>query len=105
MECPKCKRSDGLLVKDSRHNARDRIRRRRKCIWCHHKFTTIEVPVVMVPGKHAESYVKELEDLLKGNNATLTEQLIELIETERIKSGRGTKGSDENSRETDSAVS
>ena len=32
-------------------------------------------------------------------------QLIELIETERIKSGRGTKGSDENSRETDSAVS
>lgn len=39
MRCPKCKYK--LIVKDSRHTA-NFIRRRRECVKCHNRFTTIE---------------------------------------------------------------
>ena len=46
MKCPKCYKVLDHYVLDSRYNHHaDLIRRRRQCYSCHHKWTTIEIPV------------------------------------------------------------
>jgi transcriptional regulator NrdR family protein len=41
MKCPKCKGKTKVL--DSRRNPSNNIRRRRKCVKCSYRFSTIEI--------------------------------------------------------------
>ena len=41
MICPKCK-ANQLTVVDSRPTSNE-VRRRRECLVCHHRFTTVEI--------------------------------------------------------------
>jgi len=44
MECPNCKASHrSLHVPDSRHIGKDTVRRRRECLKCKTRFSTMEV--------------------------------------------------------------
>ena len=43
MTCPKCGAGDLVIVETRpRHGI---VRRRRRCIWCDHRFTTVEMPL------------------------------------------------------------
>ncbi len=48
MRCPYCQ-SDDSKVLDTTHDARGVVRRRRECVACHQRFTTIERPLLAIP--------------------------------------------------------
>ena len=50
MNCPKCGRND-LKVVDVRNPDCESVYRRRKCLACGHKFSTIEYEVELVKGR------------------------------------------------------
>ena len=53
MNCPSCK-TDSVIVTDSRAAMDgDTVRRRRRCVTCSHRFTTIEV--ITETGQHART--------------------------------------------------
>lgn len=73
MVCPKCN-SDALTVVDKR-NKIGVIRRRRKCMWCDHRFTTIEMPYEAYKTEK-QKMLNRLSELVKELNDRKTEEEI-----------------------------
>ena len=48
MRCPYCQNDDSKVL-DTTHDARGIVRRRRECISCRQRFTTIERPLLAIP--------------------------------------------------------
>ena len=59
MRCPKCRTKSRTKVIDSRLQAGQKVRRRRQCLTCAHRFTTFELPVpVSIAGFYGEGQLK-----------------------------------------------
>ena len=48
MRCPYCQNDDSKVL-DTTHDARGVVRRRRECINCHQRFSTVERPLLATP--------------------------------------------------------
>jgi len=66
MYCPKCQTKDRTKVVDSRLQTNQKIRRRRQCLVCTYRFTTVELPIpVPLPTFYGEA---ELNSALEQLN-------------------------------------
>jgi len=90
MYCPKCQTKDRTKVVDSRLQADQQIRRRRLCLKCNYRFSTIELPIpVPLPTMYGEaelkSALKQLIDLskIKENVSSIIEKILQNIGTKQ----------------------
>jgi transcriptional repressor NrdR len=99
MRCPYCQ-SDDSKVLDTTHDNRGIVRRRRECVMCRQRFTTIERPLLAIPliiKKDGTREEFDREKLLRGIRiscakrpvpATAIERLVGEIETSLQRMGR-----------------
>jgi transcriptional repressor NrdR len=99
MRCPYCQNDDSKVL-DTTHDARGIVRRRRECISCHQRFTTIERPLLAIPliiKKDGTREEFDREKLLRGIRiscakrpvpASAIDRLVGEIETSLQRLGR-----------------
>jgi transcriptional repressor NrdR len=99
MRCPYCQ-SDDSKVLDTTHDNRGVVRRRRECIVCHQRFTTVERPLLAIPlivKKDGTREEFDREKLLRGIRiacakrpvpASAIDRLVGEIETSLTRLGR-----------------
>jgi transcriptional repressor NrdR len=99
MRCPYCQNDDSKVL-DTTHDSRGIVRRRRECISCHQRFTTIERPLLAIPliiKKDGTREEFDREKLLRGIRiscakrpvpASAIDRLVGEIETSLQRLGR-----------------
>ena len=99
MRCPYCQNDDSKVL-DTTHDARGIVRRRRECIACRQRFTTIERPLLAIPliiKKDGTREEFDREKLLRGIRiscakrpvpASAIDRLVGEIETSLQRLGR-----------------
>ena len=99
MRCPYCQNDDSKVL-DTTHDARGIVRRRRECISCRQRFTTIERPLLAIPliiKKDGTREEFDREKLLRGIRiscakrpvpASAIDRLVGEIETSLQRLGR-----------------
>ena len=99
MKCPYCQYHDSSVV-DTNKDAQGIVRRRRKCLSCNQRFSTIERPILITPliikrDGTRETFDREklLSGLRKASSkrpvtADSIEKLVDQIEAELQKRGR-----------------
>src|SRR5512147_1721753 len=86
MRCPYCQ-SDDSKVLDTTHDNRGVVRRRRECVVCHQRFTTIERPLLATPlivKKDGTREEFDREKLLRGIRISCAKRPVSAADIERL---------------------
>ena len=86
MHCPSCRSEDSKVLETRSQSAFD-IRRRRKCLKCNHRFTTIESILVKYPYVVKKSGAREPfspQKLRKGVQLACLKRPVSLLDIEQI---------------------
>lgn len=87
MKCPKCGYSDSKVIDSRTTPERDMIRRRRECLSCHHRFTTVEhieliQPMIVKKDGRREPF--DPQKLMRGLRKACEKRPISIDALERI---------------------
>ena len=87
MKCPFCGHENDRVLETRVHNEGEQIRRRRECLECHDRYSTVEsivvhLPLVIKKDGRREEYSKE--KLLRGIQAACQKRPVSLAQMEAI---------------------
>lgn len=86
MQCPYCQYTDSKVL-DTNKDAQGGIRRRRECLSCHQRFSTIERAILATPLIVKQDGTREVfdrEKLLKGLQTACTKRPVPAADLDRL---------------------
>ncbi len=87
MKCPFCGHENDRVLETRVHNEGEQIRRRRECLECHDRYSTVEsivvkIPLVIKKDSRREEYSKE--KLLRGIQAACQKRPVSLSQMDSV---------------------